>query len=61
VLDRELSERNVDVVIAQRLELPLDRMQVGIVTLKNRTISPVVRLFMDTVHEAAKPLAKSKR
>ena len=42
------------------VKLPLDRMQVGIVTLKNRTISPAVRVFMDAVHEAAKPPAKGK-
>ena len=43
------------------VELPLDRVQVGIVTLKNRTLSPVVRLFIDAAHEVAKPLAKRKR
>ena len=41
--------------------LPLDRVQVGIVTLKNRTLSPVVRLFIEAAHEVAKPLAKGKR
>jgi DNA-binding transcriptional LysR family regulator len=43
------------------VELPLDPVQVGIVTLKNRTLSPVVRLFIDAVHEVAKPLARAKR
>jgi DNA-binding transcriptional LysR family regulator len=43
------------------VELPLNRVQVGIVTLKNRTLSPVVRLFIDAAHEVAKPLAKGKR
>jgi DNA-binding transcriptional LysR family regulator len=43
------------------VELPLDRVQVGIVTLKNRTLSPVVRLFIDAAHEVAKPPAKEKR
>jgi len=42
------------------VKLPLDRMQVGIVTLKNRTISSAVRLFMDAVHQAANPPAKGK-
>ena len=36
----------------------LRRMPVGIVTLRNRTISPIARLFMDTVREVAKPLTK---
>jgi hypothetical protein len=31
---------------------------VGIVTLKKRTVSPVVQTFMDCVREIAKPLAK---
>jgi len=43
------------------VELPLDRVQVGIVTLKNRTLSPVVRLFIDAAHEVGKPLARRKR
>ena len=43
------------------VELPLDRVQVGIVTLKNRTLSPLVRLFIDAAHEVAKPLTKGKR
>jgi DNA-binding transcriptional LysR family regulator len=43
------------------IELPLDRVQVGIVTLKNRSLSPVVRLFINAVHEVANPLAKGKR
>jgi DNA-binding transcriptional LysR family regulator len=42
------------------IQLPLDRMQVGVVTLKNRTVSPVVRLFIDAAHDIAKPLAKGK-
>jgi DNA-binding transcriptional LysR family regulator len=33
---------------------------VGIVTLKNRTISPVCQLFIDCVREVAKPLANRK-
>jgi len=42
------------------VELPLDRVQVGIVTLKNRTLNPVVRLFIDAAHDVAKPLANRK-
>jgi DNA-binding transcriptional LysR family regulator len=41
-------------------ELPLARVPVGVVTLKNRTLSPVARLFIDTAREVAKPLAKAK-
>jgi DNA-binding transcriptional LysR family regulator len=41
------------------IELPIVP-PVGIVTLKNRTLSPVARLFIDTAREVAKPLAKKK-
>jgi DNA-binding transcriptional LysR family regulator len=34
---------------------------VGIFTLKNRTLSPVARLFMEHAREAAKPLARQQR
>jgi hypothetical protein len=30
----------------------------GIVTLKNRTLSPIAQLFIETAREIAKPLAK---
>jgi DNA-binding transcriptional LysR family regulator len=43
------------------VELPFPHVPVGIVTVKNRTLSPVVRLFIDAVHEVAKPLANRKR
>src|SRR5262245_28804121 len=43
------------------VELPLAPVPVGIVTLKNRMLSPVVRLFIDAAHEVAKPLAKGNR
>ena len=33
---------------------------IGIVTLKNRTLSPVAKLFIDCAREVAKPLAKTK-
>jgi DNA-binding transcriptional LysR family regulator len=33
---------------------------VGIVTLKNRTLSPVAQLFIETAREVAKPLARRK-
>jgi DNA-binding transcriptional LysR family regulator len=43
------------------IELPLQpRLRsVGIVTLKNRMLSPVAQLFIDFAREVAKPLAKS--
>src|SRR5262245_23339909 len=40
------------------VELPIRPWPVGIMTLKSRTLSPVVRLFIDRVREVAKPLAK---
>jgi len=43
----------VDLPIQPRLRA------VGIVTLKNRTLSPVAQLFIDCAREVAKPLAKA--
>lgn len=43
------------------VEFPIGRLKVGIVTLKDRTLSPAVRLFIGATHEVAKPLAKAKR
>jgi DNA-binding transcriptional LysR family regulator len=40
------------------IELPIQPFSVAIVTLKNRTISPVAQLFIDSAHEAARPLVK---
>lgn len=42
------------------VELPLALLPVGIVTLKNRTLSPTARLFIEHAREVAKPLAKGK-
>ena len=42
------------------VELPIARVSVGIVTLKNRTLSPVARLFIEHARGVAKPLAKRK-
>ena len=42
------------------VELPMARVRNGIVTLKNRTLSPVAQLFIDHAREVAKPLAKRK-
>ena len=43
------------------VELPIARVPLGIVTLKNRTLSPVAQLFIEHAREVAKPLAKRKR
>jgi DNA-binding transcriptional LysR family regulator len=42
------------------VELPKARVRSGIVTLKNRTLSPVAQLFIDHAREVAKLLAKRK-
>jgi DNA-binding transcriptional LysR family regulator len=42
------------------VELQHARVPIGIVTLKNRTLSPVVQLFINTAREVAKPLARRK-
>jgi DNA-binding transcriptional LysR family regulator len=42
------------------LKLPHARVPIGIVTLKNRTLSPSAKLFIEHAREAAKPLAKRK-
>ncbi len=39
------------------IELPLSRLPIGIVTLKNRTISSVAQLFIEHARAVAKPLA----
>jgi DNA-binding transcriptional LysR family regulator len=40
------------------IELPIQPFAVAIITLKNRTISPVAQLFIDCAREVARPLAK---
>jgi len=42
------------------VELPATQGPVGIITLKNRTLSPLARLFIECAREVAKPLAKAK-
>jgi hypothetical protein len=43
------------------IELPihLRSRPVGIITLKNRMLGPVARLFVDCAHKTARALAKS--
>ena len=38
------------------VDLPIPRLPVGILTLKNRTLTPVVQLFIDCAREVVKPL-----
>jgi DNA-binding transcriptional LysR family regulator len=42
------------------VELSIARMPVGIVTLKNRRLSPVAKLFIEHAHEVAKSLTKRR-
>jgi len=42
------------------VELPIARVPNGIVTLKNRPLSPVAQLFVSSARKVAKPLAKIK-
>ena len=42
------------------VELPTARRPNGVVTLKNRALSPVAKLFIDCAREVARPLAKRK-
>ena len=41
-----------------RVKQSLSHVPVGIVTLKNRTLSPTAQLFIDTARDVAKPQAK---
>jgi DNA-binding transcriptional LysR family regulator len=43
------------------VDLPVPSWPVGIMTLKNRTLTPVVRLFIDCAREVVKPLASKNR
>ncbi|MDB5927843.1 MAG: LysR family transcriptional regulator [Betaproteobacteria bacterium] len=40
------------------VELPTTRRQIGIITLRNRTLSPLARIFIECAREVAKPLTK---
>ncbi|MCK1712003.1 MULTISPECIES: LysR family transcriptional regulator [unclassified Bradyrhizobium] len=42
------------------VELPMARRPNGIVTLRDRALSPVAQLFIDSAREFAKPMAKRK-
>jgi DNA-binding transcriptional LysR family regulator len=43
------------------LELPIVSGPIGILTLKNRVLSPAAQLFIDCAREVAKPLAARRR
>jgi DNA-binding transcriptional LysR family regulator len=42
------------------VKLPRSKLPIAIVTLKNRTLSPIAQLFIDYARELAKPLANEK-
>jgi DNA-binding transcriptional LysR family regulator len=42
------------------VDLPTTRRQIGIITLKNRTLGPLAQLFINCAREIAKPLAKAR-
>ena len=43
------------------VELSIDRVPIGIVTLKNRTVSPTAKLFIEHAREVAKPLVQREQ
>ena len=42
------------------VELSTTQRQIGIITLKNRTLSPLAQIFIECAREIAKPLAKNR-
>ena len=42
------------------VELPRWQLPISIITLKNRTLSPIAQLFIDCAREVAKPLATAR-
>lgn len=43
------------------VDIPAPPRPIAIVTLKNRTLSPAAKLFIECAHEVAKPLTKDRR
>src|SRR5262249_1737366 len=43
------------------VELPIDCLPNGIVTLKNRSLGPVVQLFIECARQVARPLAAKRK
>jgi DNA-binding transcriptional LysR family regulator len=48
---------NVPRLTVLPVALPIEPWPVGVMTLKNRTLAPVVKLFIDCAREVVKPLA----
>jgi DNA-binding transcriptional LysR family regulator len=42
------------------VELPMTQRSIGIITLRNRTLSPLAQLFIKCAREIAKPLSRGK-
>jgi DNA-binding transcriptional LysR family regulator len=42
------------------LDLAITPWPIGVITLKNRTLTPVVKIFIDCMREVVKPLARKK-
>jgi DNA-binding transcriptional LysR family regulator len=42
------------------VELPTTQSSIGIITLKNRALSPLARAFIECAREVAKPLSKKR-
>jgi len=40
------------------IEMPIPLVSVGVITMKNRTINPVARLFIEAAREVTRPLSK---
>jgi hypothetical protein len=53
-------EENATRVETPHRELSIARIPIGTVTLKDRTLSPIARFFIEHAREVAKPLAKKK-
>jgi len=43
------------------IKIPIEPQPVGILILKNRTLSPVAQLFIECAREVAKPLANRRQ
>jgi DNA-binding transcriptional LysR family regulator len=55
----QFSAKQAEVVVLP-IHLPMTAVPVGIVTLKNRTLSPVAKKFIEHTREVAKPLGNRK-
>jgi DNA-binding transcriptional LysR family regulator len=42
------------------VDLPTTRRQIGIITLRNRTLTPLAQVFIECAREIAQPLAKNR-